>query len=58
MKNSLSRVDGVGEVNVYSARLSMRVWLDADKLGEQVTDDLDGGDGHFIVDTIEIQPFE
>ena len=32
MKNSLSRVDGVGEVNVYSARLSMRVWLDADKI--------------------------
>ena len=32
MKNSLARVDGVGEVNVYSARLSMRVWLDADKI--------------------------
>ena len=32
MKNSLSRVDGVGEVNVYSASLSMRVWLDADKI--------------------------
>ena len=32
MKNSLGRVDGVGEVNVYSARLSMRVWLDADKI--------------------------
>lgn len=23
---------GVGEVNVYSSRLSMRVWLDADKI--------------------------
>ena len=32
MKNSMSRVDGVGEVNVYSDRLSMRVWLDADKI--------------------------
>ncbi len=32
MKNNLSRVNGVGEVNVYSARLSMRVWLDADKI--------------------------
>lgn len=32
MKNNLTRVDGVGEVNVYSARLSMRVWLDADKI--------------------------
>jgi len=28
----LSRVAGVGEVNVYSSRLSMRVWLDADKI--------------------------
>ena len=32
IKNSLTRVNGVGEVNVYSARLSMRVWLDADKI--------------------------
>ncbi len=32
MKNNLTRVDGVGEVNVYSARLSMRVWLDANKI--------------------------
>ncbi len=32
IKNNLSRVDGVGEVNVYSSRLSMRVWLDADKI--------------------------
>lgn len=32
MKNNLGRVAGVGEVNVYSARLSMRVWLDADKI--------------------------
>lgn len=32
IKDSLSRVDGVGEVNVYSSRLSMRVWLDADKI--------------------------
>ncbi|MBR2922290.1 MAG: efflux RND transporter permease subunit [Alphaproteobacteria bacterium] len=32
MKNNLGRVNGVGEVNVYSARLSMRVWLDADKI--------------------------
>jgi hydrophobe/amphiphile efflux-1 (HAE1) family protein len=32
VKNNLSRVSGVGEVNVYSARLSMRVWLDADKI--------------------------
>ena len=32
IKDSLSRVSGVGEVNVYAARLSMRVWLDADKI--------------------------
>ena len=32
IKNSLSRVNGVGEVNIYSAKLSMRVWLDADKI--------------------------
>ncbi len=32
IKNPLGRVKGVGEVNVYSARLSMRVWLDADKI--------------------------
>ncbi len=32
IKNNLSRVDGVGEVNIYSSRLSMRVWLDADKI--------------------------
>ena len=32
IKDSLSRTYGVGEVNVYSARLSMRGWLDADKI--------------------------
>ena len=32
VKDSLSRVSGVGEVNVYSSHLSMRVWLDADKI--------------------------
>lgn len=32
VKDSLSRISGVGEVNVYSSRLSMRVWLDADKI--------------------------
>ena len=32
IKDSLGRVPGVGEVNVYSSRLSMRVWLDADKI--------------------------
>ena len=32
IKDSLSRVSGVGEVNVYSSRLSMRVWLNADKI--------------------------
>ena len=32
IKNALSRVSGVGEVNIYSAKLSMRVWLDADKI--------------------------
>lgn len=32
IKNSLGRVPGVGEVNVYSSKLSMRVWLDADKI--------------------------
>ena len=32
IKDSLGRVSGVGEVNVYSSRLSMRVWLDADKI--------------------------
>ena len=32
IKNALGRVAGVGEINIYSAKLSMRVWLDADKL--------------------------
>ncbi len=32
IKNSLGRVAGVGEVNVYSSKMSMRVWLDADKI--------------------------
>ena len=32
IKDSLGRVPGVGEVNVYSSALSMRVWLDADKI--------------------------
>ncbi len=32
VKDSLSRVSGVGEVSVHAARLSMRVWLDADKI--------------------------
>ena len=32
IKNPLSRVKGVGEVNIYSPKLSMRVWLDADKI--------------------------
>jgi len=32
VKNPLARVKGVGEVNVYSPKLSMRVWLDADKI--------------------------
>ncbi len=48
MKNNLGRVDGVGEVNVYSARLSMRVWLDADKIAalnlpiEKITSAIEG----------------
>lgn len=28
----LSKVDGVGEINVYGAKKSMRIWLDSDKL--------------------------
>lgn len=32
IKNNLIRVNGVGEVNVYAPPLSMRVWLDADKV--------------------------
>ena len=32
IKNNITRVNGVGEVDVYSAKLSMRVWLDADKI--------------------------
>lgn len=32
IKNNLSRVTGVGEVNVYASKLSMRVWLNADKI--------------------------
>jgi len=32
IKNPLSRVKGVGEINIYSPKLSMRVWLDADKI--------------------------
>lgn len=32
IKNSLSRVSGVGEVHVHASKLSMRVWMDADKI--------------------------
>lgn len=32
IKNELSRVKGVGSVNVYTSKLSMRIWLDADKI--------------------------
>ena len=32
IKNSLSRVYGVGDVSVHAAPLSMRVWLDANKI--------------------------
>lgn len=32
IKNNLSRVYGVGEVSVHASSLSMRVWLDADKI--------------------------
>lgn len=32
VKKNLIRVDGVGEVNVYAPPLSMRVWLDANKI--------------------------
>ena len=32
IKKNLIRVDGVGEVNVYAPPLSMRVWLDANKI--------------------------
>lgn len=32
IKDNLSRVDGVGEVQVHASPLSMRVWLNTDKL--------------------------
>ncbi|MDR1694023.1 MAG: efflux RND transporter permease subunit [Lactobacillaceae bacterium] len=32
IKNEISRVPGVGEVQVFASKLSMRVWLDADKI--------------------------
>ena len=32
IKNNLSRVDGVGGVSVFGSKLSMRVWLDVDKI--------------------------
>lgn len=32
IKGELSRVPGVGEVQVFAAKLSMRVWLDPDKI--------------------------
>lgn len=32
IKNNLSRVTGVGEVGVHASKLSMRVWLDANKI--------------------------
>ena len=32
VKNNLARLYGVGEVTVYASPLSMRVWLDADKI--------------------------
>lgn len=32
IQRPLSKIDGVGNLNVYGSRLSMRVWLNADKL--------------------------
>lgn len=32
IKNNLSRVYGVGDVSIHASPLSMRVWLDADKI--------------------------
>ncbi len=32
IKKNLIKVDGVGEINVYAPPLSMRVWLDANKI--------------------------
>ena len=32
VKKPLSRVNGVGQVNIYGAKKSMRIWLDADKI--------------------------
>ena len=32
IKKNLIKVNGVGEVNIYAPPLSMRVWLDADKI--------------------------
>lgn len=32
VKNNLSRVYGVGDVSIHASPLSMRVWLDADKI--------------------------
>ncbi len=32
VKNNLARLYGIGEVSIYAAPLSMRVWLDADKI--------------------------
>ena len=32
VKKPLSRVNGIGQVNIYGAKKSMRIWLDADKI--------------------------
>src|SRR5690606_10006608 len=32
MRDPLSRVEGVGEVEVFGSQYSMRIWLDPDKL--------------------------
>lgn len=32
IKKNLTKINGVGEVNVFGAKKSMRIWLDADKL--------------------------
>lgn len=32
IKNEITRVDGVGDFSIFASKLSMRIWLDADKI--------------------------
>ena len=49
IKNPLSRVNGIGDVQIFGPQYSMRIWLNAEKLASL---NLDGGD---VVQAVENQ---